>query len=310
MIAAMAFGHLAWAQESSNNLKIEDLKNDPHQVQGEDVDEVITNKLLRAESGSKSKWSLASNLNYNGGSIEKPFSEDRPNVAEATGIIPKTNIQGQASVKYGLDSRNSLLLGVGLRWIAPLSAGQLHDYEGSRFDADNPYLTYQYVYRFFGVQAVMQVQALAFTNANLLNEGYVGQLEWDQENMYELGASGLSIGASTWVALQSFNKTGPVGDLEDVRTDQSDVSFGVEPCLEYAINDRVNLRSVTSLWVFEHTRATPSANTYFKDKVYESLGVGISVTRDVYLFPNVQFLPDDLRADRTNVALNTNINLF
>lgn len=301
--------HLAFAQESMK-IKIDDVKENSNQVEGEDVDEVITNALLRAQSGSKSRWSLASTLNYNGGSVESPLAEDRPNVSDATGIIDKSNLAGQVSVKYGLNSRSSFMLGVGLRWIAPLEGGGPHDYEGSRFDADNPYLTYQYLYKWWGVQSVFSAQWLAFTNANLVAHGYVGQLLFNQENLYDVGTTGLSVGASTWIALQSFNKTGPVDDLEDVRTDQSDYSFGIEPCIEYEINDTFNLRSVVSLWVFEHTRDVAAANTYFRDKVYQSFGVGISLTRDIYLYPNVAFLPDDIRADKTNVALNANINVF
>lgn len=297
-----------WAQESSK-IKIDEVKEDRNSTPGEDVDDVITNNLLRAESGSKSRWSLASALTYNGGSLESPLAEDRPNIAKSTGTIDKSLLDGQVSVKYNLNTRNSFLLGVGLRWIAPLTSHGPRNYEGDRFDADNPYLTYQYLYKWSGIQSVLQIQALAFTNANLVREGYVGQLQFDQENMYEIGSSGLSIGASTWAALQSFNKTGAVGDLEDVRTDQSDYSFGIEPCLEYSLTDNINLRTVTSLWVFEHTRDRAPGN-FIQDKVYQSLGLGFSITRDIYIFPNVQFLPDDIRFDRTNVAINTNINVF
>jgi hypothetical protein len=303
----LLFSCASWAQDASV-LKIEDMK-EQNKIEGEDVDDVITNNLLRAESGSKSKWSLATAFNFNGGSIESPLAEDRPNVAASTGTIPKSNLQGQVSLKYGMTSRSSMMLGVGMRWIAPLSTSGPHDFEGQRFDADNPYLTYQYLYKWWGIQSVMQVQALAFTNADLLAEGYVGQLQFDQENMYEIGETGISIGASTWVDLQSFNKTGPVGDFADVRSDQSDYSFGIQPCIEYAFSDRFNLRGVTSLWVFEHTRDM-AANSYFQDKIYQSVGIGITVARDVYLFPNISFLLEDIRSDKTNVGINTNINVF
>jgi hypothetical protein len=285
------------------------VKEKTNTTPGEDVDEVITNNLLRAESGSKSRWSIVSTLTYNGGSISSPFSEDRPNIAKSTGTIDKAYLDGPISIKYNLDSRNSLQVGLGVRWIAPLSSSGPQNYDGSRFDADNPYLTYQYLYKFFGIQAVLQVQGLAYTNANLLSEGYVGQLQFDQENMYEIGETKISVGASTGFGFQAFNKTGPAAGLDDVRTDQADYLFWIEPCLEYAITDKINFRTVSSLWSFEHTRNL-APGTFRQDKVYQSVGVGFSVTRDIYLFPNVQFLPDDIRGDRTNVALNTNINLF
>ena len=290
-------------------MKIDDVTPEKKSTPTDDVDEVITNKLLRAESGSKSKWSIASTLNYNGGSVQKPLDEDRPNIGRTTGTLNKADLDGQISGKYALNSRNSLMAGVGARWIAPFSSNGPHDYEGTRFDAYNPYLTYQYVYKAGGIQSVLTFTGTGFTEANLLAEGYVGQLLIDQESMAEIGSTGLSIGFSAWFQGQSFNKTGPAAGYDDVREDQSDYAFGVYPELEYAINDRFSLRTILGLWSYEHKRNEPAFNTYYWDKVYVSAGVGISITRDIFLYPNVQFLPDNNRADLTNVSLQANVNL-
>jgi len=81
--------------------------------------------------------------------------------------------------------------------------------------------------------------------------------------------------------------------------------------LEYRINDTFNLRTVTFLLSYEHTLASHAdMTTWTKDKVTQSCGVGISITRDVFLYPNLQFIPDQLRGKDTNVALSTNINMF
>ncbi len=72
----------------------------------------------------------------------------------------------------------------------------------------------------------------------------------------------------------------------------------------------MNLRLSSNIWTFEHLRSVPSMNTYHVDTTFLSFGVGYAVIRDVYLQPNVQFIPNDIRADRTNVALSANINVF
>lgn len=296
--------------EGSSSATINAVSESTNSKPGEDVDELITNKLLRAESGSKSKWSIASTMTYNGGSVERPLAEDRPNITATTGTLKKADLEGQISGKYNFNTRNSVMAGAGVRWIAPLSASGPHDYDGTTFDAYNPYLTYQYLYKFRGLQAVLTFTGTGFTEANLVDEGYVGQFLVDQESMYQVGETGLSIGTSMWLQGQSFNKSGPAAGYDDVREDQSDFAFGLFPELEYEITDKVNFRMIAGLWSYEHKRSEPSFNTYFWDKVYISAGLGLSVTRDIYLYPNIQFLPDDNRAALTNVSLQANVNLF
>ena len=276
----------------------------------EKIDEMVTNNLLRAYSGSKSRWSVASAFSYNGGTILNPLSDDRPNIANTSGTLPKSFVLGQVSTKYNIDVKNSLMAGIGLRWVAPMSSN------GQRFDSDNPYVTYQRIYRWLNVQSVLQVQLTQFTNTNLMAEGYQQLLNVDQENMYEIPGTHLTVGASTWVQGASYNKTGSLGNpsddtyMQDVGDDQADYAGGLSPIVEYALNDKINLRTVVSLFSFEHMRSADGANTYRRDGVYQSVGVGFAVTRDVFLYPNVQYMMANFASDHTNVALNATINVF
>ena len=61
---------------------------------------------------------------------------------------------------------------------------------------------------------------------------------------------------------------------------------------------------------YEHIVAESRALTFHQDTLTQSLGIGIKVIRDVFLYPNVTFIPYDIRSDRTNVGLSANINLF
>lgn len=309
----LVFAPPLFAQESESRLKMDELHDDSP---GDDVDEIITNAKLRANSGSKSLWSIASVLNYNGGTLNRPLSAERPNISGATGTTDWALMEGQVSGKYTLNSKESLLAGVGVRWIMPLEKSLPARYSGERLDADNPYVMYQRVFRWADFQSVFHVQPMYFTNANLVNLGYVGAVYFEHDNVMDIGDTGLSLGFAIWGEIAVFNKSGSVGDpgtesfVADVREEQSDYQFGIDPTLEYAFSDRFNFRWSVSLANFAHLRSESRGTTFHVDQIVHSMGIGIAVTRDIFLYPNVQFLPEKLSADRTNVALNSNINLF
>src|SRR4051812_43788080 len=83
-----------WSQEASENkVKVENVQGTKPPA-GKDVDEILTNAKMRAESGSKSKYSLATAFSYSGGSIERPLSDHVPNLADATGSMPEAYLGG------------------------------------------------------------------------------------------------------------------------------------------------------------------------------------------------------------------------
>jgi hypothetical protein len=152
---------------------------------------------------------------------------------------------------------------------------------------------------------VAQAQVTYFTQSNLVEQGFLASSGLSQNNAYEFGHSGLTVGLFAYTGLGFYFKN----DLID-RQNQSDYSWGFEPFLEYQISDRLNLRSGWNLWIFEHIRAQSDPNTYRWDKVTQNVGLGISITRDFFLYPNIQFLPDNLRSNLTTVALSSNLNIF
>ena len=92
MLVTLALaGFTAAAQEtvessSQSTTKIEDVKESNKVTDDVDVDEVITNKKMRAESGSKSKWSIGTSLNYSGSTVKAPLKPSRPNIAAGAGV--------------------------------------------------------------------------------------------------------------------------------------------------------------------------------------------------------------------------------
>lgn len=267
----------------------------------EAVDDMITNNNLRALSGSTSKWSFASQWNYLGGTLGAPLNEDRPNIAGSSATTNKTDIDGTLNIKYNIDVQNSLLTGFGVRWIAPFKAGGPTNYSGTTYDAINPSVTYQHIYKLGGLQSVLQVSGMQYTQADSVSQGFAQNFAIDQENMYEIGKTGISIGGSVGVGYNTFTN-----DDADLATAQSVYQFWLLPYAEYALTSTINLRTVCNLLYYEHYKS----GDLIHDVVTESVGVGFSVTRDIFLYPNVQFLPSQVASVYTNVGVAATINLF
>lgn len=290
---------------STSTLKVERPADQVNKPPGEDVDLIITNNKMRAETGSKSRYSIASSLSYSGGSLASPGNERRPNLSAATGTTDIASIGGSISGKFAIDSVNSLFGGVGLRWLAPMDAGTPVGYNGSKFDVDNPYLNYQYLYRWSGVQSALTLDETFYTNANLVHAGYVTQWSVSQNNMYDLGHSGFTVGCNVYATLSYFDKN----DV-DVKAYQSDYAFGLTPAIEYRLTDKLNLRTDSNPWSFQHLRSYRNANAYQMQHWAQTLSLGWAVTRDIYVSPGFQWLPEDIRIDRTVTWLSANINVF
>jgi hypothetical protein len=309
MFVSAAFSPvLASAQESENKVKIQDV-TEQNQAPGEDVDEQLTNKQLRALSGSKSKYSISTQFNYTGGTIQKPIAEERPNISGAATSTDVSGIVGDINGKYNIDQRHSVMAGFGVRYVTPFygtstpkiqtPSGKLV-YNGDKVDADNPYLQGQYIFTSGKVQNIVQLQGLYFTATDRVNADYVSQWTINHYAVYEVGTTGLTLGIANMLQTNTFNTTAG---------DQNDLTFNIDPYLEYRLNDTFNLRTVTNLWNYDHVRAQDYF-TWDHNQIWQSVGVGISITRDIFIYPNAQFLLENIRADQTNVALNTFINIF
>jgi hypothetical protein len=289
-------------EPASSSIKIDNFSVTKNTTAGGDVDELITNNKLRAESGSKSKFSLATAFSYDGGSLEKPLEAQRPNIQGVAGTTDVADINGQINAKYNMTPRDSLLLGGGLRWISPLQGGKRPaDYDGQLFDAFDPNLLYQRIYKFSGIQSYYQVGPTVYTRSDVVKKGFVANASISNVNAYEVGKTGLTLGLETQFQYGYFNP--------GVKPHQADYVMFLYPYLEFSFTDKVNFRTVSFLLEYEHSRGTPNS-TWLKGKVLQSVGIGISVTRDIFLYPNVQFIPDDIRAGNTNVGLAANVNAF
>jgi hypothetical protein len=297
---------IAQTGAGSSSMRLEDIRprrrkavstDDP------DADEVITNRKLRAETGAKKMFSFSTSLEYKGGSIEKPFAAERPNIKGAVGEPTDVSLNGSLGIKFRLSNLQSLNFGVGVGVAKPFHSDEEKSFNDRSY-IDDPGLSYQLLSKFWGIQSVSSLGASAYTSDFLRKLGYAWGVSASEILIYDFGGSAFSVGSSFVVSRNFFDS-----DKLEALSNQSDYGFGVYPFMEYVINDTFNLRTLSGVWVYEHTRETYDYWTFHKNKIYQSFGLGISVTRDLYLYPNVQFLPEDPGSDKTNVALAITLNL-
>jgi hypothetical protein len=292
------------AAEGETKMKIEDAADKKNKVDG-DLDQEITNRKLRAETGSKSKWSVSLTGNYQGASLEKPFDKDRPNLTNDA-YTPRVRMGGDIGVRYRMTKNNSISAGTGWSIERPF-------HEAKRGDVSTPYITFNSANKIAGVQNVSDVGISAATDSDDRDLGIIGAFSFGNTMIYDFGGSRSSLGLAVDGYVQAFDeKISPRA--------QRDYGFGVYPFYEYSFNDKVNFRTVFRPWNVVHTRAKQPGE-YIHIPWTQSIGVGVAVTRDVYLYPNFQYDWETWRADDFNfarkntrasatVGLNATINVF
>lgn len=276
---------------------------------GDKADQLITNRRLRADSGSLSLWSVSTTFNYQGGSLARPLDPKRPNIVSGADALTLQNLTGDVGVRYRLMDVLSLTLSTGLFMTTPFHHSidtdnsklqKNFDENHQKMTINDPTVKATYLNKFDFLQSVTNLKLTLITNNQQKLDGYQWSYYFSQNFMHQVADTRFSYGTNISAQLYSFSRE------NDSLTDRV---FGIYPAMEYEINEWLNFRTSFGMFVYQHLRSDP-ADSYVKRTVYQSLGLGILIKRDVFLYPNIQYIPSDIRDDRTNFALNANINFF
>ena len=303
---------------NTSTSKIEDLKKPTEKLK--DIDEEITDARMRATLGSKSRWSFKSSLSYSGGSVQEPLSSVRPAYRTSSTDEAMAYLSGDVGVNVRVGDRDSISFGTGLAINDPLHGDitkpAIDKREGAgdetlpRYEISTPYIGWSRGYKALGSQMISSVTYSHYTDSDSSKKSLLGSVSFSQTILANFGTSKWNGGVSV-----SGGKTLYTGDITDAKWkarqakgySRSDINVGLFPFLQYSFNDTYSFRTVFGYFQFYKYEAN---DRYVQIEPYQSVGMGLSITRDIYLYPNVQFTPKDIRADRTNVALSANINLF
>ena len=331
LIAALTFSAMqAGAQSSSAKIgaasttntstsKIEDLKKPTEKVK--DIDEEITDARLRATLGSKSRWSFKSTWTYSGGSMEEPLSSVRPSYRFAPDREAMASLSSTVGVNVRITDRDNLSFGTGLSIVDPFHGditGNANNYangakgkEMRRYNVATPYLGWSRGYKALGTQMVTSVTGNYYTSEAVTTRGYYGSASVGQTVLANFGTSKWNGGVAFTLAKEFYGNemtdTNFLPQYQAGTADREEWTVGAYPFLQYSFTDKYSFRTVFGYGEFVKSERTTEM---VQAEPYQSIGIGVSVTRDIYMYPNVQFTPKDIRNDRTNVGLTTNLNLF
>lgn len=297
---------------NSSTIKLTDVQKKDETTK--DIDEEITNAKMRAESGSKSKWSVSLELALNGGNLEDPLGKVRPNYSGIATQDGATSLAGEVGVSYRINAKNRLSLSTGVAVGTPFHSNMEEvsklKSEGGATDVSTPSISWGTSGRLGTTQNSLSVSYSHHTK-QIYTDGYkmVGDLGVSHVVIFDIAGSNWQPGISTSIGNTFYSDSANADDVIGNDNRRADYYFGVYPFVEYAFNDRYSFRTVFRPLVYSHNR-TDEAMTFEKDMYTQSLGVGIAVTRDIYLYPNMQFAPENLKPSLTNVGLSTTMNIF
>ncbi|WP_413556999.1 hypothetical protein [Bdellovibrio sp. HCB209] len=318
--AVSAFAAEENQSANTSTVKVTDVQKKDEQVG--DIDNEITNARLRATLGSKSRWSFKSSLGYNGGSIEKPMDSLRP--AYRYGARQTlTALSGDVGINYRVTERDSLSLSTGITIMDPFHGDitkpakdpRYADQVAPRYQVSTPSMTWSRGYKAWGMQMASDATVAMYTDSDSSDTNSKGAIMASQTFLADLGNSNWSGGLNASFDYEVYGggiKNAEVeADYASGLARRTDMILAIYPFAEYTFNDTYSFRTVFGYFEFYKDKDEYGNSTdFYQKEPYQSMGIGISVTRDIYLYPNIQFAPKDIRADRTNVALSANINLF
>lgn len=315
----------AKSNEGQTSIKAEEAKKGTSVTGKEDIDNEITNKKMRAELGSKSKVSMSMDWVYSGGPIAKPLGKDRPNITGDVVAAP-VSLSGNINGRYRIDTRSSLAGGIGLNVVQPFHAAQKDQGDKTYLDKaeiNDPSASYSYATKLAGgLQLVNSASVGVFTNDRdtAKDTQRVYMVSTDATLLMPVGEKGdLQLGLVGVIGGSHFKSkySDSSSTQQSIANGQDDYLVQFYPFIEYVINDTYNLRTVFRQTSFYHLRSEP-IHDLVRNPGSQSIGLGISVTRDIFLYPNFQFSTENLStkwfnkrfAKESTVGLTATINVF
>ncbi len=292
-------------------MQIEEAAGRKNKVDG-DIDQEITNIKLRADSGSKSKFSASATANYRGGSVSRPFGAERPDLSGLPDNQVDTSLDGTMKMRYRPDKNSSLSLGVSMGMKTPFQ-GDVNAGE-NQLNIGDPMAGYNRTFAAAGMQHSWNVYGSFGTSDESRNVDRDASFATDYTLMKKFDRLSVGTTASVWWDVLSTEPGENPRWRQRAGMEKVDkrVSWGTtfSPTLEYQINEKFVLRALFAYFRWKHLYGDQENWRLLRIKEYNSVGVGIAVIRDVYLYPNVQFLPRDAKMANTNFGMSASLNLF
>jgi hypothetical protein len=257
----------------------------------------ITDAALKATAGSLSQWSMRFNLSYYGPPVGDLGALDQPNPDGAVAATA-TAISGSIGTRYRLDPQHSISLTAGVSDNYPLRSQQ-------KLDINNPLLTYDMAFKLGNWQLVSSPGISLVTQKVYTSKGEYGGLSYSLYSAYNLGDSGFALTGDAALGYYLFNRdynSAPPKKGGDGKVRR--INYSLYPGMKYNVNSKLNLNTQVVFTLF-NPRSEDSVLPIYSRRVWQKVGVGYAITRDIYVNPYVQFYPSKMALDTTTINLST-----
>jgi len=275
----------------------------------QDLDAEIEDAKLRADSGKKSTFSSSLYLSYNGSSLSDPLGDVRPNV-EGVRLNAPVTMSGMVGLRYRFSKNTSFYAATGISKPRPFD-----DEPGDEWEANNIMTHLNSTFRYDTYQVSSTWIGYVWTQDFMRDVNQVATVGYSVSALGQIGQSSFRGGIGASFSYTYFDDTngfrrgrGGVKRFEDVQDLQTDITLGLSPSLQYRFNDRFNIYTSLQLLILEHNRDMEALDLN-RRPVSQNLGLGITVFRDFFLAPNLDFRPGELNEDKTSLNLSAVINI-
>ena len=272
-----------------------------------DEDERITDLELRAQAGSRNRYSMQFNLGYAGSPINDLGNQNKPNPDGRSGDN-RTNLSGTMGLRYRTSKDTGINFGTGMVWYTPYQTvtGQPVTRPKGRtdFDVHDPLVSFDKTYVTGRTQMRSSVFLQKTTTQAYVEVGQTGETGVSQYFKYTPGNTRMILGFQ--MVLDYFAFVRPYTP-QDKKVSKYYMNF--IPSFEYKITDAVNfntslgyayqnLRSDNSWWRWNHQLST------------WRLGVGWAITHDIYINPYINFFAEAPAFSTASMSFNTVFSIF
>ena len=266
-----------------------------------DIDTEIRNNRLRAILGAKSRWSSSISTTYNGGSIQSPLNEKRPRLQNGDLNLNDVSLSVEARGRYRINKNTSLSAGIGLNQRQPFhSSIESSENAGDNFSLNNPFIAAEAGFKAGIFQNRATLTYTHGTSDQFENDQIFGRVSGTYSFMHLFKEVPLTLGMATSVTHNLLE-----GDSTFFKH-----LLGVYPFLEYAITENVDFRTVFGYFNYLYLDEEGGQNrSWIRDVHYQSVGIGVTVNRDLWIYPNFQLTPEALSFASTNVGITAQSNL-
>jgi hypothetical protein len=286
VVLALTFSANTFAQDKKKSKKTS--KSDSK------ANDITTNKKLKAELGSMSKFSMSGSIGYTGASIKAPFGDERPNPNGLPGNYA-TYFSGSVSARYRLDKFRSITAGVSFLKYLPstytYSIGGVTTPRPTKDEISNPSISYNEVLKGDGYVQTKSYSITKYTKESTLDTGWSWDLSYSTAFYWSnVKGTNFTLGFSFSAYHELFNREIYDDYKGQFSTGVDDYGFGIYPFAEYQLTDRVSLRTVVGQ-AWYHDVGNANWNNFKRLKLYQTFGVGIAITDLIYMYNYVKFYP-------------------